>query len=322
MVRVQTALGLLIALTLPFVLEDYDLYRFTDAIVFAIAILGLNLLTGISGQFSIGHSAFFAIGAYTVAMLTTEWGMSPYLALPFSAVSGFVFGFLFGWPALRFSTVHLALATWGLALVVPRILKAPPFDQFTGGVQGIYLDRPGAPFGLPLSDDQWWYLVSLLIVVLAAFLIGNLMQGRIGRALRALRDHPDAAKTMGINVALFRTTAFGVSGAAAGLAGGLAGLLADFVAPDTYTIFLGIALLIGAVAGGIDTLRGAFVGGLIVEFLPDAAGAISKTVSFPVYGLLLIALVMLMPHGVVPGLDRLWQRLSGDRGKRVPPPLS
>lgn len=313
MQRIQVTLGLIIALVLPFLVEDYTLYRFTDAIVFSIAILGLNLLTGISGQFSIGHSAFFAIGAYTVAILSTDYGMSPYLALPFGALSGFLFGFLFGWPALRFGTVHLALATWGLALVVPRILKSEPIDQFTGGVQGVYLNRPGAPFGLPLSDDQWWYMVSLVIVAIAAFLIGNLMQGRVGRALKALRDHPDAARTMGINVPLFRTTVFGISGAAAGLAGGLAGLLADFVAPDTYSIFLGITLLIGAVAGGITTLRGAFVGGLIVEFLPDAAGMISRSISFPVYGILLIGLVMLMPHGVVPGLDRLWARLTGRR---------
>jgi len=314
MQRIQVTLGLLIALLLPFLVEDYTLYRFTDAIVFSIAILGLNLLTGISGQFSIGHSAFFAIGAYTVAILTTDYGLSPYLALPFGALSGFLFGFLFGWPAFRFGTVHLALATWGLALVVPRLLKSEPIDQLTGGVQGMYLNRPGAPFGLPLSDDQWWYIVSLIIVAIAAFLIGNLMHGRIGRALKALRAPPAAARTMGINVPLFRTTVFGVSGAAAGLAGGLAGLLADFVAPDTYSIFLGITLLIGAVAGGITTLRGAFVGGLIVEFLPDAAGMISRSISFPVYGVLLIGLVMLMPHGVVPGLDRLWQRLAGRRG--------
>lgn len=305
----QIAAAATLALALPALLPDYFLYRVTDALIFAIAILGLNLLTGTSGQFSIGQSAFYAIGAYVVAIIATRYGLSPYLALPLAAAGGFVVGFLFGWPALKLGPVHLALVTWGLALAVPQVLKASPFEGLTGGVQGIYLSRPGVPFGLPLSDDQWWYFVALALLVMATFLIGNLMDGRTGRALRAVRDHPQGARAMGINVALYRTTAFGIAGAAAGLAGGIDGLLADFVAPDSYSLFLSIALLIGAVAGGIDTARGALVGGFVVAFLPDLAGAVSQSLSFPAYGLVLIGLVYLMPKGIVPALDAVFARL-------------
>lgn len=306
---VQTGLAAVVLLVLPVVMADYLLFRVTDALVYAIAILGLNFLTGTSGQFSIGQSAFCAIGAYVVAVGTTRYGISPYVALPLSAAFGFVFGFLVGWPALKLGTVHLALATWGLALAVPQLLKSDLLSPLTNGVQGIYVNRPGAPFGLPLSDDQWWYLVTLAVLALTAVLVGHMMDSRTGRALRAVRDHPDAARTMGIDVALFRAGAFGVAGATAALAGGIDGLLADFIAADSYTLFLSIALLIGAVAGGVDTVRGALVGGVLVAYLPDLAGMVSRTLSFPAYGLVLIALVFLVPKGIVPALDQGLARL-------------
>ncbi|MEC9345931.1 MAG: branched-chain amino acid ABC transporter permease [Pseudomonadota bacterium] len=307
---VQTALTAALLLALPALLADYVLFRVTDALVYAIAILGLNFLTGTTGLFSIGQSAFCAVGAYVVAIGMTSYGLSPYLVLPLSAVAGFCFGFVTGWPALRLSTVHLALATWGLALAVPQLLKSDLLAPLTNGVQGIYIRRPGPPFGLPLSDDQWWYLVTLALLALTAFLIGNMMESRTGRALRAVRDHPDGASAMGINISLYRASAFGVAGAAAALAGGIDGLLADFIAADNYTLFLSIALLIGAVAGGVDTVRGAFVGGALAAYLPDISGLVSKTLSFPAHGLVLIALVFLMPKGIVPSLDLGLARLA------------
>jgi len=311
--RLLLAAGLLLALALPFLLEGYTTYRFTMAMIFAIAIIGLHLLIGLSGQFSIGHGAFFAIGAYATAIAMRDAQLNAYLAIALAGGAGFVAGFLFGWPALRMGYMHLALATWGLALAVPQLLKAEELEPWTGGVQGIYLERPGPPAGLPLSDDQWWYLVTLALLGVLLVPAWNLGRGRVGRALRAIRDNAIGAVPMGINVALYKTTIFGIAAAYAAVAGGLAGLLADYVAPDSYGVFFSILLLVGAVTGGLGSVWGAVVGGVLIQFLPDLAGTASGALSFPAYGLILLLLVYLMPHGLVGAVARLRGR-GGPRG--------
>src|SRR3954469_23645222 len=144
-------LGLVVACVVPFALKNFYIFQITLAIIYAIAIVGLNLLTGFNGQFSLGHSAFYAIGAYTAAILM-EVGNVPYpLTLPAAAAICFVAGFLFGLPALRLEGLYLALATYGLALAMPQILKLSPVEHWTGGVQGLVIIKPDPPFGLPLS---------------------------------------------------------------------------------------------------------------------------------------------------------------------------
>lgn len=297
----------------PFLVEGYTLYSFTKLLVMAIAIAGVNLLTGVAGLFSIGHSAFFALGAYTVGVAGHQAGLSPYLAIPLAGLTGFGVGFVFGWPAARLGAVHLALLTWGLAVSIPRILKSDHLAPWTGGVQGIYLNRPGAPEAVPLTDDQWWWFVALVTTVAVFWLLRNVVDGRFGRAFRAVKDHPLAASTMGIRVTLWRSLAFGLSGAVTGIAGALGGLLNDFVAPDAYSLHFSILLLIGAVAGGVATLRGPFVGAVALALIASLSGALSTYVAFPLYGFVLIGLIMLAPEGVVPAFDRLTQRLRGLR---------
>ncbi len=296
--RLGLLLLLAVALPLPFFIEGFVTYQFTMAAIYAIAIVGLNLLVGYSGQFSLGHSAFFGIGAYTVAVLTVLWGVPIAVAVPAAGLTGFAAGFLFGWPALRLERVYLALATYGLAVAVPQTLKSSHLERWTGGVQGMYLDRPEAPAWTGLTDDQVWYYIAVACLIAVLWTASNLVRGRVGRAIGAVREQPIAARAMGINLSIYKTLMFGVSAGYTAVAGGLAALMADYIAPDSFTLSLSFLLLIGVVIGGIRSIGGAVIGGLFVQFLPSLAGAASKGLSFPALGLLLIVLVVAMPNGV------------------------
>ncbi|HSF02003.1 MAG TPA: branched-chain amino acid ABC transporter permease, partial [Solirubrobacterales bacterium] len=187
--------ALAVALALPLLLSNFRLFQFTLVFIYAIALLGLNILTGYNGQISLGHGAFYALGAYTVAVMIDQWSVPYGLTIPAAGVLCLVAGFLFGIPALRLEGLYLALATFALALAIPQILKY--FEHWTGGSQGIVLSKPAAPFGLPLSPDQWLYLLSLAALIVLFVLARNLLAGRTGRAIMAIRDHPIAAEAMG-----------------------------------------------------------------------------------------------------------------------------
>ena len=213
--------ALVIAALLPLALKNFVLFQLTLAMSYAIAILGLALLTGFNGQFSLGHSAFFAVGAYTAAIMMDHWGISYIWTLPVAGVASLVFGFLFGLPALRLQGIYLALATFSLAVAAPQLLKSKPLEPWTGGVQGIVIVKPDAPFGLPLSSDQWLYYLTLAVVVVAFVCAANLINSRTGRALIAIRDNPIAARAMGIDISLYKALTFGVSAFYTGVAGAL-----------------------------------------------------------------------------------------------------
>lgn len=297
-------LCVLAALALPFVVKNFVVFQFTLALIYAIAILGLNLLTGFNGQFSLGHSAFFGIGAYTTAILMDQVGMPYWLTFPIAGLVCFVFGFLFGLPALRLEGVYLALATFALAVAMPQILKLSLFEEWTGGVQGIVIIKPEAPFGLPLSPDQWLYFLTLAIGAFLTWCAVNLVGSRTGRALMAIRDNPMAARSMGIHVALYKSLTFGLSALYTGIAGALSAVVVQFVAPDSFTFTLAVALFVGLVVGGVGWIPGALVGGLFVLFVPNIAEEISKGLAGAVYGIILILVIYLMPSGAA-GLVRL-----------------
>ena len=220
---------------IPFVLKNFYIFQITLAIIYAIAILGLNLLTGFNGQFSLGHSAFYAIGAYTAAIMMENMGIAYVWTLPAAAIVCFVFGFLFGLPALRLEGIYLALATFALAIAIPQVLKSSVVEHWTGGVQGIVIIKPDAPFGLPLNSDQWLYLFTVVVAIVMYVCAANLVKSRTGRALIAIRDHPVAASAMGINVSLYKSLTFGVSALYTGVAGALGAIAIAFVAPDSFT---------------------------------------------------------------------------------------
>jgi branched-chain amino acid transport system permease protein len=289
--------------------NGYHLFQLTMMVVYAVAILGLALLTGFNGQISLGHGAFFAIGAYTTAILMANWNV-PYWAtlVPAVAICG-IFGFLLGFPALRLAGHYLALTTFSLSVVIPQLLKYNLVSDWTGGVQGLVLDKPDAPFGLPLSGDQWIYLFTLGVGVVAFVLAWNIVHGRVGRAITAIRDHSLAAEAMGINVSLLKTRTFAVSAMFTGVAGSLSAIAVQFVAPDSFGIFLAIFLFVGLVVGGVASLGGTIVGALFVEFVPNLADSVSKAAPGAVYGLLLIAVMFLMPEGAGGVVTSLWRRL-------------
>jgi len=296
-----------IACALPLLLSGFKLFQFTQVLGYAIALLGLNILTGYNGQISLGHGAFYALGAYTTAIMIDKWSVPYGFAIPVAGVVCLVAGFLFGIPALRLEGLYLALATFALALAVPQILKY--FDSWTGGSQGIVLSKPQAPFGLPLTSDQWLYFLTLGTTLLL-FLFGwNLLRGRIGRAIVAIRDHPIAAETMGINSALYKSLVFGVSACYVGIAGALVGLAVAFVAPDSFNVFLSITLLVGIVVGGLASISGALFGAFFIQFVPNWAQDISKAAPWAIYGVFLIAFMYLMPRGISGFFHRLWRRL-------------
>jgi branched-chain amino acid transport system permease protein len=305
---------------LPDVVSDYRLFLVTTMMIAAIAVLGLNLLTGFNGQISLGHGAFYAVGAYTAAVLMDQANMPYWATLPCAAVVCFIVGYLFGLPALKLEGHYLALATFALALAVPQILKYKWLEPLTGGVQGIVLSKPEVPFGLPLSEDQWLYYYCLIIMIVLFWGASNLLDSRSGRAMMAIRDQYMAADTMGIDTALYKTVTFGISAAYTGIAGALSASAIAFVAPDSFNIFLSIKFLIGLVVGGVGSLAGSVVGGIFYVLIDNSAQAISTFVksdlglpfdlsAYTIFGILLLLLMYTMPMGIVGGVYMALRRL-------------
>jgi len=304
---------------LPDIVSDYRLFLVSTMIIAAIAVLGLNLLTGFNGQISLGHSAFYAVGAYTAAVLMDKLDCPYWATLPAAAILSFIVGYLFGLPALKLEGHYLALATFALALSVPQILKYKWLQDLTGGVQGIVLSKPDAPFGLPLSQDQWLYYYCLIVMVFLYWAAANLLKSRSGRAMMAIRDYPIAADAMGIDTSLYKTVTFGISAAYTGIAGALSASAIAFVAPDSFNFFLSIKFLIGLVVGGVGSLAGSVVGGIFYVLVDNSAQALSTYVkddlglpfdlsAYTVFGVLLVVLMYLMPTGIVGGFHSVLRR--------------
>jgi branched-chain amino acid transport system permease protein len=294
------AIALAVALALPLLVSNFRLFQFTQVGIYAIALLGLNMLTGYNGQISLGHGAFYAVGAYTTAIMIDRWSVPYPLTIVAAGVLCLVAGFLFGIPALRLEGLYLALATFALALAVPQILKY--FEHWTGGSQGIVLSKPNPPWGLKISPDQWLYLFTLGILLLLFVIAHNLLAGRTGRAIVAIRDNPIAAQAMGVNTALYKSLTFGVSAAYTGVAGGLSALAIAFVAPDSFDVFRSITFLVGIVIGGLASISGAIFGAVFIQFVPNWAQDISKAAPWAIYGVFLIAFMYVMPRGIAGAL--------------------
>ena len=193
-----TTLVIAIAVILPFVVSPYTTLQLTYVVTYAITLLGLNMLIGFNGQLSLGHGAFFGIGAYTAAIMIIHAGMPYWLTPSFAAAICLLGGFLFGLPALRLEGHYLALATFALALAIPQILKHPSLEHWTGLSMGVTLPPISTPKGVPLTSDQYIYFFGLAWALLMFLLGWNMLRGRTGRAMVALRDHPIAASTWGL----------------------------------------------------------------------------------------------------------------------------
>jgi branched-chain amino acid transport system permease protein len=239
--------------------------------------------------------------------------MSAYLTIPIAGLVCLILGVLMGFPALRLAGHYLALATFALAIAVPQLLKYKGIEHWTGGVQGIVLEKPTPPFsivlfGNELSEDRWLYFVILAIAVGLFWMAHNLLSGRVGRAIMAIRDQPTAAAALGVNLTFVKTATFGLSAAYTGVAGALSALAVAYIAPDSFPAFLSISLLVGVVVGGLGSISGAIFGALFIQFVPNVADEISKSAPWAVYGAMLLALAYAAPNGVMGILKTIRKR--------------
>ena len=308
-----------VAALVPLFATDLQLFRLTNVLAYAIALLGLNILVGYNGQISLGHGAFYAIGAYVSAILVVHAGVAHWAAIPVAAAVCFGAGFVFALPVLRLGTMHLAMATFAVGAVVPILAKARAIEQWTGGGQGMGIDVPAVPLGLPLSFDQWIYLLALLTATACFALTANLLRGRIGRAVLAIRDDPIAAQAMGIDIVLYKSLVFGVSAMLAGIAGAVGALAIRYVGPGMFGIFLSFGFLIGIAVGGIASLSGAIYGAIFLQLILVLVGTTARALQTwnlsLIYGTILILFLCFNPHGVAGAIDRASQWIRQKRGR-------
>lgn len=286
-----------------------------QAIYYSVAAIGLNLLTGYNGQISIGHGAFFGLGAYTTAILMEHNGWQFLPTLPVVVVVALVVGAGFGFPALRLKGLYLALITLGLAALFPDLVNRFASKYGTGGTSLIQPPRVLAPEwaeSFTDFDDQYRYYMTLFIAATLLLLAANLVRGRFGRALVAVRDHEAAASILGINVARVKVSAFGISAAYAAVAGSLSVLVEGSANAGKVEVFQqSILFLVATVIGGIATVIGPVVGSFVVVFGQDAAGDLiddKPELAPAIFGILLILVMYLLPDGIVGGLRRLLRR--------------
>ena len=290
--------------------------------VYFIALLGLNIVTGYTGQISLGHSAFMAIGGYTTAILVVDHGVRDLWTIPLAGLVAGVAGFLVGLPALRLSGLYLALVTFGLAVAMPDLLRWDKLESVTKGGQAIQLFNSPALTGKGFENvdllghsvtftravHYLTWAVALVLLVVAWLLL----RGAPGRAFRAVRDSEVAAASSGVNIAAYKTLAFAISAAYAGIAGSLLVISVAFADPQSFPAKLSLTLLVGAVVAGLGSLWGVLAGAAFIQFLPDLAVHVSKAQGVPdtVYGAALILIVLVLPTGVAGGLHRVLTPLT------------
>lgn len=283
---------------LSFCFPDFVVFRFTQATIWSIALLGLVILCGVSGQFSFAQSAFYGIGGYVAALLATRTDLPLYAALPMAPLIGFCAGYGLGRVAGRHSLWTQALIGYAFAIAFPQFLRWRVLEDWTGGVQGLSLDNPASPIAF-VSNDRWSFLLALTLLACSAWLSSNLLASGSGRAIRAARDHDLAAGAQGIDVLHVRATASGIAGAYLALAGCLSAFQFGFVGPTTYSFALSIQMLFGVVVGGLYSITGAVLGGIILEFLPGIVAGWGQGLSALLYAALMMVAIVSMPEGIV-----------------------
>jgi branched-chain amino acid transport system permease protein len=306
------ALLVLLALIIPFFFGPFRVSQFTLALVYAVAVLGLNLLVGYSGQISLGHGAFFALGAYTCAIMLDRWSAPHLVTIPAAALVCFLAGLALGLPALRLQGLYLALVTLAIAIATPVLIRR--FDDLTGGSQGIAIEQPQAPAWSGLADDQFLYVLTLIVAAPLFWLAAGMVRRDVGRALIAIRDDETAAKTMGVNLAIFKTRAFGLSAAYAGVAGALFVFANGFVAPESFTLVVSFSFLAAVVVGGLATVAGAVFGALFIVFVPVWSSDVDEALSGVIYGAALIACMYVFRGGIMGLLRSVFARIVEIKG--------
>jgi branched-chain amino acid transport system permease protein len=311
------ALAVALVAIVPSFVDDFRAFRLATVGAYVIALLGLIVVTGYTGQISLGHGAFMAVGGYTTAILMAKHGVQDVRTIPIAGLVAGLAGLLVGLPALRLSGLYLALATFGIAISVPSVLKK--YEGFTGGTTGLNLfaipEQTGggvdvSVLGRTLTNNDWLYYLTWTIAVAGFAVAWALLGGRLGRGFRAVRDSEIAAASSGVNNALAKTIAFGISAFYGGIAGSLLAISTAYVNPDTFPIALSITLIVGAAVGGLQTLVGAVFGAFFIVYMPLYAEKVSKTAPSVVYGVVLVLVMLLVPVGVGGLLARAFGRLK------------
>ncbi len=311
--------GVAVAVAIPFNSSAVLNGELTLVMVYAVAVLGLNLLVGYGGQISLGQGAFFAVGAYTAGALLAKTDLPWPLAVPAAAAVTFLLGLAFGVPALRLRGLYLALVTLALAVAVGPVIKRA--EPLTGGVSGLAVPQPPVPSWLAVDVDQWLYLLSLAVTAVMVLLAVNLTRGRLGRTLVAIRDGERSARTYGVDAARVKALLFAWSAAFAGVGGALFAYALGFIAPESFTLALSFTFLGAIVVGGLGSVAGGVLGALFVVFVPQYAGEVNQALTGVIYGSALIAVMYLLPGGAA-GLLRRLRRLLVDVVEPSPAPRS
>ena len=286
---------------LPFVLSDYNVALVAQVGIFFIAVLGLNILTGYTGQISIGHGAFMMIGGYTTAVMSRDHHTNLIVTMLMAFALCFVVGLLVGLPALRLSGVYLALATFALAVSLPYLPLQ--WSTFLGGRDGVETSET--------VTNSWLYGVAWAASAILFALAWLILRGRTGRAFRAVRDSEIAAVASGVELPLYKTLSFGISAAYAGVAGSLFVLATNgFAEPSEFGILLSLEILIGAAVAGLGSLWGILAGAVFVGLLPNVSSSVPVIGSAHgqdvVFGAAVILVMLLLPGGVAGLITRLW----------------
>ena len=300
----------------PFIVKNYYVYVANYMAINIIVVIGLNLLVGYTGQISLGHAGFFAIGSYGTIVLMTKLHFPFLLALPAAALIAAIFGFLLGLPALRLEGPYLTIATLGFGLTITQVIGR---WDFFGGRQGLH--APELHIGSwHLSSDRDFYYLLMIITVLMTLAARNLIKTRVGRAFIAIRDADIAAETMGVNLVFYKTLSFAISAFYAGVAGGLFAFVLRFIEPEIFTLLMSIMFLAMVVVGGLGTIMGSIAGACLlswmdlqlrnilnIPYVGEWLEALSKSyfsitgvsnIQYIVFGLILIGIMLFEPLGI------------------------
>jgi len=304
---IAAAILLALLIAVPPLLKGYGIYLIARCLVFVIAIMGLNLTIGYAGQKSLGHAAFFGIGAYTVAILLKA-GLSFWLGLPLAMLICFAVGLVLGFPALRVQTIYLAFATLGFNTAIWLVMRNE--EWLTGGTFGINnIARPGL-LGFDLNGNLAYYYFVLAVTILMGLLLWKLLSSPWGKAFTALRDNPIRAESLGVDIQAYTLLSFAIGAVYAGVAGALYGPLVEFIEPSMFSVGESIMMYLMVVVGGagylFGPLLGAVVGVLVPEWLRDVPYA--RDWYLPMFGIVVVMLMLWLPDGLLSIPDRIKAR--------------
>jgi branched-chain amino acid transport system permease protein len=305
-------------LVLPFATDTYIVYLVNLSCIATVAALGLNLLTGFTGQISLGHSAFLAIGAYTGAILGEGLGMPFWITLPTAGLVAALSGILVGIPCLRLKGLYLAMATMSFGVMMEYILVT--WKGLTGGERGMFMAELDI-FGLVLDTDEKIYYFLLAVSALMITVAKNIVRTRVGRAFIAVRDRDIAAEVMGVDLTLYKVTAFALGAFYAGVAGTMYAYVMGHIHPEHFTLMSSLQYLAMIIVGGLGSVLGSIFGAVFIVVIPEfislAAQAIEKVIpamavkydeewNIATFGLLIMLFLIFEPGG----LNAIWQRIK------------